>query len=56
MQEENKEKQMQMNIQEQEYTVREDLFVLECGELVHLTGNKDSNHFAHYKKGYISSM
>lgn len=28
----------------------------ECGELVHLTGNKDSNHFAHYKKTDVSAQ
>lgn len=26
----------------------------ECGEAVHLTGYKDSNHFSHYKKTDIS--
>lgn len=26
----------------------------ECGEAVHLTGNKDSNHFSHYKKTDLS--
>lgn len=28
----------------------------ECGELVYLTGNKDSNHFAHYKKTDVSAQ
>lgn len=29
---------------------RERFICPECGEAVHLTGNKDSNYFAHYKK------
>lgn len=28
----------------------------ECGESVYLTGNKDSNHFAHYKKTDVSAQ
>lgn len=28
----------------------------ECGELVHLTGSKYSNHFAHYKKTDVSAQ
>ena len=28
----------------------------ECGELVHLTGSKYSNHFSHYKKTDISAQ
>lgn len=37
------------------YYSRDRFICLECGEAVYLTGNKDSNHFAHFKKNDMSA-
>lgn len=37
------------------YYSRDRFICPECGEVVYLTGNKDSNHFAHFKKSDVSA-
>lgn len=37
------------------YYSRDRFICPECGEAVHLTGSKYSNHFAHFKKNDVSA-
>lgn len=51
-----KQKEANADEYDRSYRYSRDRFICpECGELVHLTGNKKKNHFAHFKKSDVSA-